>query len=124
MAGNNAVQQVQEFNAMVDRDSIPEEIEDVVVPSTYNYVSALRQVGLQPQEIQQYVNNNIEIAKGIGLKGGSLRKFLQEENDKSIQEVIQQRDAQAIQQMQAEQQHQQQMAMQQQLQQQMAQGIA
>ena len=123
MASNNAVQQVQEFNAMLDRDNIPEDIEDVVVPSTYNYVEALRQVGLPPPEIQQYVNNNVEIAKGIGLKGGALKKFLDEESQKSIQEVVQQRDAQAIQQMQAEQQHQQQMAMQQQLQQQMAQGI-
>ena len=50
-------------------------------------------------------------------------KFLDDDSQKSIQEVVQQRDAQAIQQMQAEQQHQQQMAMQQQLQQQMAQGI-
>ena len=124
MASNNTVQQVQEFNSLIDRGSIPEEIEDVVVPSTYDYVQALRQVGVPPPEIQQYVANNVEIAKSIGLKGGALRKFLETEGEKSIQAVVEQRDAQQIQQMQQEQQHQQAIAMQQQMQQQMQQGIA
>ena len=123
MASDNAVQQVKEFNQMIDKKSIPEDIRDVVISETYKYVDALRQVGAPPDQIQQYVANNIEMAKDIDLKPGALKKFLEEESMKSVQEVMQQRDAQQIQEMQQQQQHQQQRLAQEQMQQSLGGGL-
>ena len=109
MADNSSVQEVKALNALLgpSSESLPDEIRGVVAETTMDYVAALRQVGADGDLIQRYVNNGVEIARDmhtLGMKSGQLKKFLEEKNVSAVKQVVEQRDAQRIAQMQAEQQ--------------------
>tara|TARA_R100000306_G_C4352797_1_gene131036 strand:- start:359 stop:751 length:393 start_codon:yes stop_codon:yes gene_type:complete len=127
MANPQAVQEVKELSRLLNPllESVPEEIRGVVVQSSHEYVKALRQVGAESNDIQQYVQGEVEIAKdmhAMGMNPGQVKKFLDEENTKSVQSVMQERDQAMIQQMQASQQEQSIRAMQDNLQSSMLRG--
>jgi len=128
MADPQAVQQVQELSSLLGPvvERIPEEIRGVVAETSYSYVQALRQVGAEQADIQQYVQNGAKIASdmhGLGMNAGQVKKFLDEQNASSVQSVAQKRDQAIIQQMQASQQERSIRGMQENLQQSMSKGV-
>ena len=85
------------------QDSVPDEIKGVVAETSHSYVKALREVGADQNTIQQYVANGAEMARdmhSVGMKSGQLKKFLDEKNMESVQAIVQQREAERLQQMQ------------------------
>ena len=128
MADPQAVQQVRELSSLLGPvvERIPEEIRGVVAETSYSYVQALRQVGAEQADIQQYVQNGAKIASdmhGLGMNAGQVKKFLDEQNASSVQSVAQRRDQAIIQQMQASQQERSIRGMQDNLQQSMSKGV-
>ena len=111
MASPQSLQEARQTSGMLGRsiESVPEAIRSTVVESTHDYIKALREIGTADEEIQSYVMNGVESAKelhSVGMKSGQLKKHLEEENLKAIQEIANRRDQERLAQMQAEQQHQ------------------
>ena len=83
-------------------DTLSDEIRPIVALTSHDYVKALNAVGAPRQLVQQYVMNGVESAKqmhALGMKSGQLKKYLEEENIKAVQDVMNQRDQQQIAQM-------------------------
>ena len=105
MANQQSVQDVRALANMLGpvQDSVPDEIKGVVAETSHSYVKALREVGADQNTIQQYVANGAEMARdmhSVGMKSGQLKKFLDEKNMESVQAIVQQREAERLQQMQ------------------------
>tara|TARA_Y100000310_G_scaffold102445_1_gene100637 strand:- start:510 stop:902 length:393 start_codon:yes stop_codon:yes gene_type:complete len=105
MASQQSVQEVRQLADLLGpiQESIPDEVKGVLTETSYNYVKALREVGADPQTIQQYVSNGADMARemhSVGMKSGQLKKFLDEKNMEAVQQIVQQREAKQLQQMQ------------------------
>ena len=127
MADDAAVQRVKELAGLLKPviDTVPDEIRGVVTQSSYDYVQALRQVGAEQPEIEEYVNNSVEMARmmhSLGTKSGQLKKFLEEQNVQAIEAMAGQRDREMAEQMDKQRQHQSMVAAQTQMQQSLDRG--
>lgn len=104
MASPQALQEAQMTASILGNvtDTLSDEIRPIVALTSHDYVKALNAVGAPRQLVQQYVMNGVESAKqmhALGMKSGQLKKYLEEENIKAVQDVMNQRDQQQIAQM-------------------------